>query len=258
MPATSRSISIIIHNAMHHLPVGILNQLLVIDIETVSVVPQLSELSPRLQQLWGKKAALLKNDEALTPEEFFFQRAGIYAEFGKVVCVAVGFFTVNDHGKQAFRVKAFAGNDERALLKDFSVLLEKRLDPRKLRLVAHNGKEFDFPYLCRRMLVNSLPIPAVLQIGGKKPWEVPHIDTLDLWKFGDRKNFTSLDLLAALFDIETSKDGIDGSMVNTVFYKENDLPRIAEYCKKDVIVTAQLFLRMHGLDSIASENIEIV
>jgi len=144
------------------------------------------------------------------------------------------------------------------VLQSFKELIEQKFDPKALRLVAHNGKEFDFPYICRRMLINGIGIPDTLQISGKKPWEIHHIDTMELWKFGDFKNYTSLDTLAALFDIDSSKDDIDGSMVNEVYYTENDLERIAHYCKKDVIVTTQLLLRLNGQDTVAPENIQIL
>ena len=144
------------------------------------------------------------------------------------------------------------------MLLGFKDLIDKKLDSANLILCAHNGKEFDFPYLCRRYLVNGIEIPVALQISGKKPWEIKHADTLEMWKFGDRKNYTSLDLLAAIFDIESSKKNIDGSMVNMVFYEEDDLDRIIEYCKQDVVVTANLYLKLNLLPDIPSKNVKYV
>jgi len=157
-----------------------------------------------------------------------------------------------------FRIKAFANHDEKALLKDFSVLLNEHFNTKKVRLCAHNGKEFDFPYIGRRMLINQLPIPEPLNLSGKKPWEVPHIDTMELWKFGDYKHFTSLDLLAALFDVESSKDDIDGSQVYKVYYQENNLERIAKYCKRDVMVLAQVFMRLNQMPLMTKDEITIL
>jgi predicted PolB exonuclease-like 3'-5' exonuclease len=191
------------------------------------------------------------------PQELYFSRGAIYAEFGKVICISVGIFT-HENNDFGLRVKSFSFDDERKILEAFKNLLETKFTSKDLVLVAHNGKEFDFPYICRRMLVNDLLIPEALDIRDKKPWEIQHIDTMELWKFGDRKNFTSLDLLAALFGVESSKDDIDGSMVNSVYYEENDLERISKYCQRDVMVTAQVFLKLNGLPKIKEENIEFI
>ncbi len=233
-----------------------LNNLLVIDIETVRSHPVYDDMPERLRQQWDKKAAYLRNEDELTPAELYEERAGIYAEFGKVITIAAGFFSPSGQ-ETTLRVKAFYDHDEAALLQAFNQLLAK-FDERALTLCAHNGKEFDFPYLCRRMLVNGIALPPVLDTGGKKPWEVNHLDTMELWKFGDRKNFTSLELLATLFDIPTSKEGIDGSMVSQVYYDEDDLERIARYCSRDVVVTAQLLLRLHQMPLIKDENIIVI
>jgi len=232
--------------------------LLVIDIETVSMVADYNALDDRMKTLWDKKSAHLKNDDELTTDELFAKRAGIYAEFGKIVCISAGFLTLDTDNHSALRVKAFADDDESVVLQSFKTLIEQKFDQQTLRLVAHNGKEFDFPYICRRMLINGISIPEALQISGKKPWEIHHIDTMELWKFGDFKNYTSLDTLAALFNIDSSKDDIDGSMVNDIYYTENDLERIALYCKKDVIVTTQVFLKLNGHDQVDAENIQIL
>lgn len=237
-------------------PNQITNNTLVIDIETISEYPDYEALPDRLKPLWDKKASFIKHEEELTADELYFKKAGIYAEFGKVICIAVGFFNHTDDRMQ-LRVKAIYGDDEKSLLEEFKSLLSK-FGRNPIKLVAHNGKEFDFPYLCRRMLVHGIELPEVLNISGKKPWEINHVDTMELWKFGDRKNYSSLELLAAIFDIETSKDDIDGSMVNEVYYKEIGLERIAEYCKSDVVVTAQLYLKLNLLPAIEKENIVLL
>jgi DNA polymerase elongation subunit (family B) len=137
-------------------------------------------------------------------------------------------------------------------------MLEACSSKKDLSLCAHNGKEFDFPYLSRRMMVNGISLPAVLDNAGKKPWEVKFVDTLELWKFGDYKHYTSLELLAYLFGIPTPKDDIDGSMVAGIYYQEKDLPRIARYCEKDVLTIIRLLLKFAGQDTIAEEHVELI
>jgi DNA polymerase elongation subunit (family B) len=231
--------------------------LLVIDIETVSAVESYEELDEKMQKHWLRKSSWLKNEEKLDPAALYRERSAIYAEFGRVVCIAAGFFFDDENGL-SFRVKDFCSEDESEVLHGFSDLVENRFDPGALRLVAHNGREFDFPYLCRRMLVNGISVPQVLQVSGKKPWEINHIDTMDLWKFGDYKHFTSLDLLASLFGIPSSKEDIDGSMIHDVYYQDKKLERIAEYCKKDVVVTAQVLLRLFGREAMDPANIHLI
>lgn len=229
-----------------------LNKVFVIDIETVPLYQYFEEMPEHMQSLWDNKTEFQRKDNK-TPAEFY-ERAGIWSEFGKIICISVGLFHLVED-QLHFRVNSYSGNNEVEVLSQFSKLLQQQ--PNDQILCAHNGKEFDFPYLCRRMLVNKVTIPTQLQIAGKKPWEINHIDTMELWKFGDHKNYTSLNLLAAIFNIPTPKDDIDGSMVKDVYYLENDLPRIVSYCQKDVITTAQILLRFKGLDSVLEEHISI-
>jgi predicted PolB exonuclease-like 3'-5' exonuclease len=230
-----------------------LQQVLVLDIETVPQYPTFDLVPEIFKELWEQKTRHQRK-EGETPAEYY-SKAGIWAEFGKIICISVGIFNKKDDGI-TLRLKSFADDDECALLGDFINLLNKQ--PSTLMLCAHNGKEFDFPYLCRRTLVNELCIPAQLRISGKKPWEVNLIDTMDFWKFGDYKNYTSLNLLAAVFNIPTPKDDISGSDVHLVYWEENDLQRIKTYCQKDVITTAQLLLRFKGLPQIQEDSITIV
>lgn len=215
-----------------------IQQILFLDIETVSSESEFENLSPEWQGLWAEKTRFQRQEES--PEDFYPKRAAILAEFGKVVCISCGFFTLQN-GHWEFRIKSFADHDEVQILSDFAALLERLPN---YRLCAHNGKEFDFPYLSRRMICHEIKLPGQLNNAGKKPWEVPHIDTMELWKFGDFKNFTSLKLLAALFGIPTPKDDIDGSMVGSVYWEEEDLERIRVYCEKDVITLAKVFLKI--------------
>ena len=234
-----------------------LSNLLFLDIETVAQYATYDEMDERLKNLWNKKAAFVKTADTIEPAELYPIKAGIYSEFGKIISIAVGYFTGSE-APLKLRVTDFSGHDECKILESFKYLVDEKLDKHQLRLCAHNGREFDFPYLCRRMLINGIKLPTVLQLEGKKPWEVPHIDTMEMWKFGDYKNYTSLDLLAAVFDIPTSKDDIDGSQVNEVYYQKNDLDRIAKYCKKDVAVTARLYLKLKGMPSLEDDNITLI
>ncbi len=228
-----------------------LERVLVLDIETVSQKPDFDSLDKVSQDLWQLKAANLKGADQQTPEELY-SRAGIYAEFGKIVCISVGIFRAYDDHFQ-FRVKSFFSHDEKELLEQFAELLNSRFDNNRFLLAAHNGKEFDFPYLSRRMTIHGMKLPLLLDTPGKKPWEVPHLDTMELWKFGDYKSFTSLKLLAHIFDIPTPKDDIDGSQVGQVYWQENNLERIRVYCQKDVITVAQLLLRFMGKPLLSEE-----
>jgi 3'-5' exonuclease len=234
----------------------IAKNLLFIDIETVSAAPDLNLLPDRMKALWLHKAGYLSNPNNLNDEDFYFDRAGIYAEFGKIVAIGVGFFHWNDEQEICLKVKSLSNDNEAELLKEFKALIEKKYKPTALSLCAHNGKEFDYPYLCRRMLINNLEIPKALQISGKKPWEIPHFDTLDMWKFGDKKHYTSLELLAAIFDIPSSKTDLSGDQVNHTYHRENDLPKIARYSREDIIALAQLFLKYQNLALVKDSNIE--
>jgi len=229
-----------------------LEKILFLDIETVAQQPNFSEVNQDMQKHWEKKAKFLVKEEE-TAEEIY-DRAGIYAEFGKIVCISVGFIRF-EHGKKTLRLKSFFDDNEHALLSDFFDLLNNYYYHRDNLLCAHNGKEFDFPYIARRALVNGIKIPDILDLAGKKPWEVAHLDTLQLWKFGDYKNYTSLSLLTSIFNIPTPKDDIDGSMVNEVYWKEKNLERIAIYCQKDVVALTQLFLRFRNEKLIDDECI---
>ena len=241
-----------------HFDMKFLKNHIFLDIETVSEKASFSELSEKMQDLWVKKSLFLKNDEGLSAEELYAERAGIYAEFGKVVVISLGFFYNDNDGKLNLRVKSLSSYNEKELLEEFNETMKQKLDEQKIKLCAHNGKEFDFPYLARRMIVNRIRIPSFLQLSGKKPWEVQHIDTLEMWKFGDRKSFTSLELLTTILDIPSPKEDMDGSQVSRVYYEENDLDKIALYCNRDVEATAQLFLRLRDFDILPEDRIHFV
>jgi predicted PolB exonuclease-like 3'-5' exonuclease len=234
-----------------------INNILFLDIETVPQYADYNSLPGDWKDLWDTKAtALLRYHEQET-KETIYHRAGIYAEFGKIVCISCGFIFGNS-GEKKIIIKSFCGENENLLLVEFCDMLNKWIanDEQKF-LCAHNGKEFDFPYLCRRLIINSLPIPSILNTSGKKPWEVCHLDTLELWKFGDFKSFTSLNLLAHTLGIPTPKDDIDGSMVWSVYWNDRDLQRIVNYCQKDVVTVAQIFLKLNCVSAIKPENVEV-
>lgn len=223
---------------------------LFLDIETVSDKPTYDALDETFQELWRIKSKSVRRsaeeaDEAEIAASYK-DRAAIFAEFGRIICISVGSLRrEKESGKLTLRLTSFYGHDEKALLEDFSKLIQQHYgDLNKHSLCGHNIREFDIPYICRRMVVNQLPFPAMLNLSGKKPWETKHLlDTMELWKFGDGKNYTSLKLLAALLGFPSPKDDIDGSDVGRVYWEENDIERIATYCEKDVLATVQLFLR---------------
>lgn len=228
-----------------------LNEVLFLDIETVPNFPSMEKMPESFQKHWEKKSSHFRSETETASD--VYQRAGIYAEFGKIICISVGFIH-----NTSMRVKSFAGDDEKQLLSSFISMINMWDKSGNRLLCGHNLKEFDVPYISRRMLVNGLILPPAFDIAGKKPWEVKHLDTLELWKFGDYKNFTSLALLADLFNIPTPKDDIDGSQVYEVYYKEKNLERIATYCEKDVLCVANLLLRFMGKPIIGFENMERV
>ncbi|MEL7146343.1 MAG: 3'-5' exonuclease [Bacteroidota bacterium] len=240
-----------------------LKNILIVDIETVSSQPDFWQMNPRLQDQWARKSEFFKNEDDLSVAELFSQRASLYAEFGKIVSIGVGVFYRNEEAELSMRVKAFSGDDEKEILNNFKELLETKFDSDHLKLCCHNGKEFDYPYLCRRMLINKISIPMALNLRDRKPWEVQHLDTMEMWKFGDRRNYATLELMTALLGIESSKveeDGspIDGTQVNRLYYKEKGLERIVRYCKQDVVATAQLYLRLNEHELMEKSNITIL
>jgi DNA polymerase elongation subunit (family B) len=227
-----------------------IDKILFLDIETVPAYPDYKSVPEKFKKLWDKKAANLMNNNENTTSEELYTRAGIYSEFGKIVCISCGFISGN-----GIRIKSFYGDDEKIFLKEFADMLNRHYSGNDYLLCGHNAKEFDFPYIARRMLVNGIEIPDILNLAGKKPWEVQHLDTMELWKFGDYKHYTSLELLAAIFDIPTPKDDINGSDVWKVYWHDNDLERIVKYCQKDVITTIQLFRKYQGEQPIREEFI---
>ncbi len=220
-----------------------LENILFLDIETVPQEATWNSVSETTKLLFEQKTAYQRKEE-FTPEEFY-ERAGIWAEFGKIICISVGYF-VNQKNEKQLRIKSFFGDDEKELLIDFKKLLDTHFNKSEHVLCAHNGKEFDFPYIARRMIIHQIQLPKKLNLFGKKPWEIPHLDTMELWKFGDYKHYSSLKLLTSILGIPSPKDDIDGSEVASVYYKEKDLDRIVTYCEKDTIAVAQLVLRFNN------------
>lgn len=216
--------------------------LMYIDIETVSQQPNFTDLDESERSFWASKSKFIdKEDEG---PEACYPKAAIYAEFGKIVCISIGF--INDEGgKREFRLNSYFSDDEPELLKAFAEFCNQGMGA--YVFAGHNIIEFDIPYICRRMLLNGLTLPKMLsQLSGQKSWAIPHVDTMELWKFGDYKNYTSLKLLTHIFGIPSPKEDIDGSQVGAVYWKEKDLPRIVRYCERDVWATAQLVLKLRG------------
>jgi len=228
-----------------------LENILFLDIETVPETENFDLLDDEMKTLWGLKTQYQRKED-FSPEEFY-DRAGIWAEFGKIVCISVGYFTLKGDIRH-FRVTSFFGEEKKILL-DFSNLLNNHYNRPQHLLCGHNSKEFDIPFIARRMIINQIAIPNKLDLFGKKPWEIPHLDTLELWKFGDYKHFTSLKLLTKILGIPSPKGDIDGSQVGHVFYVEKDIDRIVTYCEKDTIAVAQIFLRLRREDLLIDEEI---
>jgi DNA polymerase elongation subunit (family B) len=203
-----------------------------------------------------EKKALYREKKRKTPEGLY-PRAGIYAEFGRIICISTGMIGMMED-KRVFRLKSFYAEDEKELLEAFADLVTRLSQKRDIELCAHNGKEFDFPYIARRMLIHGVKLPVLLDIAGKKPWEVRHLDTLELWKFGDHKHYTSLDLLAAVFNLESPKSDLDGSKVAQVYWNDKNMKRIVEYCRMDVITVAQLMIRYKGEELLNPEDIMVL
>lgn len=231
--------------------------ILFIDIETVPQNALFGELPEHLQKLWDKKSVYFRDENQGAAD--VYERAGIYAEFGRIICISAGVI-IQKNGERFYRVKSFHDHDEKKLLSAFNDMLEKFTANPGKKLCAHNGLEFDYPYIARRTLINGLKLPRILDISGAKPWEIKDrlLDTLQLWKFGDYKNYTSLDLLCAVFNIPTPKDDIDGSQVAQVYYQEGDLDRIIRYCEKDTLALANLLLRYKGEAIISIGNLMVV
>lgn len=232
-----------------------LTDLLLIDIETVPQVCNIKELSVEERKLFFDKISKTM-PETFDEEDAYKQRAGILAEFGKVICISIGFFYTDKVNRTCLRIKSIFGDDEKILLNEFVETLKKFFNRKnRIQFAGHNIREFDIPFLCRRMIINQIPLPSFMYLHGAKPWEISMTDTLQWWKFGDHKNYISLHLLASVLDITTSKDDIDGSMVQHVYYIEKDLQRIVRYCEKDIVVVAQVILRFKNLPLVDSENI---
>ncbi|WP_297518529.1 3'-5' exonuclease [Flavobacterium sp.] len=228
-----------------------LEHVLFLDIETVPQEEFFTQMDPEMQVLWEQKTQYQRRDE-FSPEAFY-DRAGIWAEFGKIVCISAGYFQIKSDIRN-FRVTSFFG-EEKELLQAFNNLLNNHFGGPQYVLCGHNSKEFDIPFIARRMIINGVSLPSKLNLFGKKPWEIPHLDTMELWKFGDYKHYTALKLLTKILGISTSKDDIDGSQVGEVFYKEKDIDRIVTYCEKDVVAVAQVLLRFRNEDLLIPEEI---
>lgn len=229
------------------------DEVLFLDIETVPQHPNFEEMDEKLRKLWDKKSTSFRESDQSAGD--VYQRAGIYAEFGKIICISSGFLFHNGT-EQTLRLKSFYSHNEKELLTAFLQMLHTFTKKKNILLCAHNGKEFDFPYIARRILINGLALPPVLDVAGRKPWETRFLDTMELWKFGDYKSYTSLDLLTTIFGIPTPKDDIDGSQVANVYYQENNLERIVRYCEKDVVAIAQLFLKYRGEELVKDNQVQ--
>lgn len=241
-----------------------LRRVLFLDIETVPEQPNLSDLEPEMQALWQYKTGRFQKPED-EPQDYYFQKAGVYAEFGKIICISVGFFAKTKNNNQeeppqeTFRIKTFYGDDEKQVLNDFLALLNAHFNnPYRFYLCGHNIREFDIPFICRRALIHGLSLPRMLDVPSLKPWEIPYIDTMKIWKFGDYKNFTSLHLLTKLLQIPSPKGDLEGKDVGRVYWREKDLERIVKYCQQDVLAVARLVQKFKGFSPMTTEQVIFV
>jgi len=237
---------------LDHIKIG---NILFLDIETVPAFANYQNMPESLKLLWDRKASFITKEDK-TPEELY-NRAGIYAEFGKIICISTAMLGIKENSRM-LKLKSFFSDNEKEILSGISDLITRISLKREIELCAHNGKEFDFPYIARRMLINGISLPSLLDISGKRPWETRLLDTMDMWKFGDHKHYTSLNLLAEIFNIESPKSDIDGSKVQSVYWIDKDIPRIVDYCRRDVIAMVQLVLRFKGEELLRPEEISIL
>jgi len=232
-----------------------LENILFLDIETVPQSPVFEDVPEYVRELWEKKSSFFRQSDESASD--VYEKAGIHAEFGKIICISAGFFTFQENNRK-FKIKSFFGDEEKSILNDFIAMLEKFTRRSEANLCAHNGKEFDFPYLARRMIINNLDLPRILDIAGKKPWEMQFLDTMELWKFGSFKHYTSLDLLSHVLGLPNPKNEMDGSQVSFIYYVENDLKKIVQYCENDVLTVAQIILKFKKMKILETSEVEIV
>lgn len=229
---------------------------LFLDIETVPKLSDFENLDTYEKELWQEKKGKNKTEEE-TAADYYFNNAGIFAEFGKIICISVGW--IKEEGIfSTFELQSFYGDNEQVLLQEFTAFLKQRVaTTRNLSLSGHNIREFDVPYICRRLIMNNLKLPEYFEnLQTKKPWEAGLLDSMDWWKFGDYKNYISLKLLAFCLEIPSPKDDISGKDVGKVYWQEKGLERIKTYCQKDVLTVAQILLKLKGLSLISESNIK--
>ena len=231
------------------------SNILFVDVETVTAEENYNDLSPIIQQAWDRKAEFFREADSKTATELFSERAALYAEFGKVVSIAIGYFHSLDDNQNELRIKCITYPDEAAVLHEFIETVQ-RFDQNQLRLCAHNGRDFDYPYLCRRMLISGMELPQSLQLMNKKAWEVPHLDTMEMWKFGEYKKFVPLDLLAALFSVEVDSDKLlDAPQIQQAYYQDQDLEKIIQSGYQNIRLLAQVYLAMLSQPLLSDEQI---
>jgi len=231
-----------------------LKSTLFIDLKTVAGTARYNQLDPRLQRQWEQKISSFRKEENWSIQEWYDNRASYYAEYGKIICLAFGGLFWNDQDVPRLKVRTLFNEDERTLLQQVVQVIE-RYPADELSLCAHNGREFDFPYLCRRLLVNGLPLPQALQLSGRKPWENPHQDTLELWRFGDSRHFVPLEVLAAALDLPAEPLELTGDQVSRVYYQDGDVDGIRRYAQSSLVNLVQVYLRLTGLPTIEPANI---
>jgi len=223
-----------------------IESIIFLDIETVSLFPNLLLADDATKKEWARK--IMKTNPTITPallDDTYKEQAALHPEFSFITCISVGMVK----GGKVYIKNIFGfDHDEERTLEIFCETMQKiiekmeRLQP---KLCAHFGKGFDYPFISKRMLVHGMTIPNILDSYGKKPWEITNLDTHEIWKMGGF-NSASLSAIAHAFGIPSPKDDIDGSQVGHVYWVDSKIDRIATYCAKDVFALINIFRCMQG------------
>ena len=232
-----------------------LKNIVFFDIETAGShesLDALQEDNPLLATLWSKRCEYLREkfeeNKDLTDEELYLNKAALHPEFNRIVCASFGRIA-GDVDSTSMIIKSYSGDDESEILDGIDKVLTKF---NKMNLCGHNIKRFDIPVMGKRFLINGKKLPKSLMIYDSKPWELPFIDTSDIWSFGAwQEGFASLELIAASLKVPSPKDDIRGEDVHSVFWESSEHSRIAEYCAKDVKVLGDIMLKISGFSTLS-------
>lgn len=221
------------------------------DLETASEYESLDQLAlnkPKMAELWSKRCEYLRSrfeeNKDMTDEQLYEAKAALTPEFARIVCATFGRVTFIGEDPNVI-IKSYCSEHEDEVLDGIQKVFDKFAS---LKFSGHNIKRFDIPMMCKRLLIHGRSLPKGLQIQNLKPWEMPFIDTSEVWSFGAwQEGFVSLELLVTAIGLETPKGDIKGEDVSRVFWQDGDTHRIAEYCQRDVFAGIQALLKLSGL-----------